>query len=143
MGGFSSLYINHINTATSGLPSQDFFRAHHVPKSLKRRMQEHFQTTWSLNNGVDTAEVIRDFPDEMKGEIAVHLYRDMLALPVFSSASQGCMKAIAQQVSFYSGVCDPPISLYLSLSLSLSLSLFISLPLFISLSLFICLPLSL
>jgi len=38
---------------------KDFFCAHHIPKPLKQRMQEYFQTTWSLNNGVDTLEVAR------------------------------------------------------------------------------------
>ena len=36
---------------------KDFFRAHHIPKPLKQRMQEYFQTTWSLNSGIDTQEV--------------------------------------------------------------------------------------
>jgi hypothetical protein len=36
---------------------KDFFRTHHIPKPLKHRMQEHFQATWSVNNGIDTNEV--------------------------------------------------------------------------------------
>ena len=36
---------------------KDFFRAHHIPKPLKQRMQEYFQTTWSLNSGIDVREV--------------------------------------------------------------------------------------
>lgn len=37
---------------------KDFFRTHHIPRPLKQRMQEYFQTTWSLNSGIDTQEVI-------------------------------------------------------------------------------------
>ena len=36
---------------------KDFFRTHHIPRPLKQRMQEYFQTTWSLNSGIDTQEV--------------------------------------------------------------------------------------
>ena len=38
---------------------KDFFRAHHIPKPLKQRMQEYFQTTWSLNSDIDVREVGR------------------------------------------------------------------------------------
>ncbi len=36
---------------------KDFLRAHHIPKPLKTRMQEYFQTTWTLNSGIETKEV--------------------------------------------------------------------------------------
>lgn len=36
---------------------KDFFRTHHIPKPLKTRMQEYFQTMWSLNSGIDPSEV--------------------------------------------------------------------------------------
>jgi len=36
---------------------KDFFRTHHVPRQLKQRMQEYFQTMWSLNSGIDVREV--------------------------------------------------------------------------------------
>src|SRR6218665_1388413 len=36
---------------------KDFFRTHHIPQPLKQRMQEYFQTTWSLNSGIDIREV--------------------------------------------------------------------------------------
>ncbi len=36
---------------------KDFFRSHHIPKPLKQRMQEYFQTMWSLNSGIDIGVV--------------------------------------------------------------------------------------
>lgn len=36
---------------------KDFIRVHHLPQSLKQRMLEYFQTTWSVNNGIDSNEV--------------------------------------------------------------------------------------
>lgn len=36
---------------------KDFIRVHHLPQQLKQRMLEYFQTTWSVNNGIDANEV--------------------------------------------------------------------------------------
>lgn len=36
---------------------KDFIRVHHLPQQLKQRMLEYFQTTWSVNNGIDSHEV--------------------------------------------------------------------------------------
>lgn len=38
---------------------KDFIRVHHLPQQLKQRMLEYFQTTWSVNNGIDANEVRR------------------------------------------------------------------------------------
>ncbi|KAL6094117.1 hypothetical protein STEG23_034876 [Scotinomys teguina] len=35
---------------------KDFIRVHHLPQQLKQRMLEYFQTTWSVNNGIDSNE---------------------------------------------------------------------------------------
>uniref|UniRef100_A0A1I8GSH9 Potassium voltage-gated channel subfamily H member 2 n=1 Tax=Macrostomum lignano TaxID=282301 RepID=A0A1I8GSH9_9PLAT len=77
---------------------KDFTRTHHIPKHLKRRMQEFFQAMWSINRGINPNEIMKDFPDELRGDIALHLNREILSLPIFESASQGCLKAIAQQI---------------------------------------------
>lgn len=36
---------------------KDFTILHSVPKHLKQRMQDYFQTMWSLNHGIDPTEV--------------------------------------------------------------------------------------
>ncbi|KAK7898147.1 hypothetical protein WMY93_019000 [Mugilogobius chulae] len=38
---------------------KDFIRVHHLPQSLKQRMLEYFQTTWSVNNGIDCNEAAK------------------------------------------------------------------------------------
>jgi hypothetical protein len=38
-----------------------------VPKELKQRMQDYFQTLWSLNHGIDINEILRGFPEELRG----------------------------------------------------------------------------
>ena len=35
---------------------------------------------------------------EMQGDVAAHLHREVLSLPVFGGASQGCLNAIAMQI---------------------------------------------
>lgn len=40
---------------------KDFIRVHRLPKTLEQRMLECFQTTWSVNNGIDVSEVRREW----------------------------------------------------------------------------------
>uniref|UniRef100_A0A0F8BWC7 Potassium voltage-gated channel subfamily H member 4 n=1 Tax=Larimichthys crocea TaxID=215358 RepID=A0A0F8BWC7_LARCR len=39
---------------------KDFIRVHRLPKALEQRMLECFQTTWSVNNGIDVSEILSD-----------------------------------------------------------------------------------
>ena len=39
-----------------------------------------------------------DFPEELQGDIAIHLHKEILSMPIFEEASQGCLKAIAMQI---------------------------------------------
>jgi len=36
---------------------KDFLILHQIPEELKQRMQDYFQTIWSLNHGIDVHEV--------------------------------------------------------------------------------------
>lgn len=36
---------------------KEFTRVHCLPQQLKQRMLEYYQTTWSVNHGIDTNEV--------------------------------------------------------------------------------------
>ena len=36
---------------------KDFAILHSLPKQLKQRMEDYFQTMWSLNHGIDQMEV--------------------------------------------------------------------------------------
>ena len=40
-------------------------------------------------------QILKDFPDEMRGEIGLHLHKDLLSLSIFESATQGCLKSIS------------------------------------------------
>ncbi|XP_038241469.1 potassium voltage-gated channel subfamily H member 4 [Dermochelys coriacea] len=84
---------------------KDFIRVHRLPQQLKQRMLEYFQTTWSVNNGIDANELLRDFPDELRADIAMHLNKDILQLPLFKTASRGCLRALSLHIK--TSFCAP------------------------------------
>ncbi|KAJ8344722.1 hypothetical protein SKAU_G00289150 [Synaphobranchus kaupii] len=84
---------------------KDFNRVHRLPQQLKQRMLEYFQTTWSVTNGIDANELLRDFPDELRADIAMHLHKDILQLPVFLSASRGCLRSLSLHIK--TAFCAP------------------------------------
>ncbi|XP_074028423.1 eag-like K[+] channel isoform X2 [Leptinotarsa decemlineata] len=175
---------------------KDFVTLHQIPKELKQRMQDYFQTTWSLNHGIDINELLwkenngregllrqvvfveskllelhteyytgktiitqmeiqlstelpkdpaykgaikesklnicpkgihasfkklkfnilhnkkvcsycctpkafqtlKEFPEELRGDVSMHLHREILQLPIFESASQGCLKLLSLHI---------------------------------------------
>ncbi|KAK5884631.1 hypothetical protein CesoFtcFv8_018432 [Champsocephalus esox] len=84
---------------------KDFNRVHRLPQLLKQRMLEYFQATWSVNNGINANELLHDFPDELRADIAMHLNKDILQLPVFERASRGCLRSLSLHVK--TSFCAP------------------------------------
>ncbi|TGZ62826.1 hypothetical protein CRM22_007231 [Opisthorchis felineus] len=77
---------------------KDFVRVHHIPKPLKHRMEDFFQTMWAINRGIDTNEILSMYPEELRRDICLQLNREILSLKVFKSASQDCLKSLAMQI---------------------------------------------
>ncbi|XP_059688744.1 potassium voltage-gated channel subfamily H member 3 [Gavia stellata] len=73
----------------------DYIRIHRIPRPLKRRILEYFQSTWAANNGIDTAELLQSLPEELRADIALHLHKELLQLPLFGGASRGCLRALS------------------------------------------------
>ncbi|KAM4534523.1 potassium voltage-gated channel subfamily H member 4a [Fundulus diaphanus] len=84
---------------------KDFNRVHRLPQQLKQRMLEYFQATWSVNNGINVNELLHDFPDELRADIAMHLNKDILQLPVFEKASRGCLRSLSLHIK--TSFCAP------------------------------------
>ncbi|XP_023612686.1 potassium voltage-gated channel subfamily H member 4 isoform X5 [Myotis lucifugus] len=84
---------------------QDFIRLHRLPRPLKQRMLEYFQTTWAVNSGIDANQLLRDFPDELRADIAMHLNREILQLPLFGAASRGCLRTLSLHIK--TSFCAP------------------------------------
>ncbi|XP_076035151.1 eag-like K[+] channel isoform X2 [Oratosquilla oratoria] len=77
---------------------KDFLTLNQIPKELKQRMQDYFQTMWSLNQGIDIHETLKEFPEELRGDISMHIHREILSLPIFETASQGCLKLLSLHI---------------------------------------------
>ncbi|PBC27890.1 Potassium voltage-gated channel subfamily H member [Apis cerana cerana] len=84
---------------------KDFFVLHQIPEELKQRMQDYFQTMWSLNHGIDIHETLKQFPEELRGDVSMHLHREILNLPIFEPASQGCLKLLSLRIK--NNFCAP------------------------------------
>uniref|UniRef100_A0A1A9WQH1 Cyclic nucleotide-binding domain-containing protein n=1 Tax=Glossina brevipalpis TaxID=37001 RepID=A0A1A9WQH1_9MUSC len=76
-----------------------------MPKELKQRIEDYFQTSWSLNHGIDIYETLREFPEELRGDVSMHLHREILQLPIFEPASQGCLKLLSLHIK--TNFCAP------------------------------------
>lgn len=77
---------------------KDFLVLHQIPEELKGRMQDYFQTMWSLNHGIDVHETLRQFPEELRGDVSMHMHREILTLPIFDHAPQGCLKLLSLHI---------------------------------------------
>ncbi|KAG5679270.1 hypothetical protein PVAND_008850 [Polypedilum vanderplanki] len=84
---------------------KDFVALHQMPKELKQRMQDYFQTVWSMNHGIDINETLKEFPEELRGDVSMHLHREILQLPIFEAASQGCLKLLSLHIK--TNFCAP------------------------------------
>lgn len=129
-----------------------FYLIFQMPKELKQRMQDYFQTVWSMNHGIDINEVnfrrdcrnfsikimlfsssdilcksfccafqfhlsssilifvcsqqtLKEFPEELRGDVSLHLHREILQLPIFESAGQGCLKLLSLHIK--TNFCAP------------------------------------
>ncbi|CAH8439408.1 unnamed protein product [Schistosoma bovis] len=84
---------------------KEFIEVYRIPKTLKSRMEDFFQTTWAINRGIDVPEVLKIYPEELQGDIYLHLNREVLGLKVFEKASRDCLKSLA--INFKLTFCTP------------------------------------
>nr|CAD7264631.1 unnamed protein product [Timema shepardi] len=48
---------------------------------------------------------LKEFPEELRGDVSMHLHREILQLPIFEAASQGCLKLLSLHIR--SNFCAP------------------------------------
>ncbi|CAH8441356.1 unnamed protein product [Schistosoma rodhaini] len=84
---------------------KEFIEVYRIPKTLKSRMEDFFQTTWAINRGIDVPEVLKIYPEELQGDIYLHLNREVLGLKVFEKANRDCLKSLA--INFKLTFCTP------------------------------------
>lgn len=42
----------------------------------------------SIFNSNISSQILKEFPEELRGDVSMHLHREILQLPIFESASQ-------------------------------------------------------
>ena len=67
------------------------------------------------------SKILQDFPEELQGDVSMHLHNEILSLPIFDTATEGCKKLLSikvtQQLYFYC-VYDLKANVLLLLSVS-------------------------
>ena len=43
-------------------------------------------------------KTLKEFPEELRGDVSMHLHREILQLPIFERASQGCLKLLSLHI---------------------------------------------
>lgn len=43
-------------------------------------------------------QTLKEFPEELRGDVSMHLHREILQLPIFEAASQGCLKLLSLHI---------------------------------------------
>lgn len=44
------------------------------------------------------SQTLKEFPEELRGDVSMHLHREILQLPIFEAASQGCLKLLSLHI---------------------------------------------
>lgn len=76
---------------------KQFSKLYKLPANLATRTIDFFMSTWAMNKGIDTDEVLKYCPKDLQADICVHLNRMILENnPAFVDASTGVKRAIAR-----------------------------------------------
>ncbi|XP_066952622.1 potassium voltage-gated channel subfamily H member 8 isoform X1 [Macrobrachium rosenbergii] len=92
------MYLRRSLYQTKWRDLKDFLAINQIPKELRQRVQDYFQTMWSVNQGIDIHETLKEFPEELRGDISMHIHREILSLPIFETASHGCLKLLSLHI---------------------------------------------
>jgi hypothetical protein len=50
-------------------------------------------------------QTLKEFPEELRGDVSMHLHKEILQLPIFEPAPQGCLKLLSLHIR--SNFCAP------------------------------------
>jgi potassium voltage-gated channel Eag-related subfamily H protein 8 len=65
-------------------------------------MLQHFSF---INYTIFFIQTLKEFPEELRGDVSMHLHREILQLPIFEAASQGCLKLLSLHIK--TNFCAP------------------------------------
>ncbi|XP_068730790.1 potassium voltage-gated channel subfamily H member 5-like isoform X2 [Montipora capricornis] len=76
---------------------KQFSKLYKLPTQLAERTIDFFMSTWAMNKGIDTDEVLKYCPKDLQADICVHLNRVILeSNTAFQDANTGVKRAIAR-----------------------------------------------
>lgn len=82
---------------------KDFIVLHQMPNELKQRMQDYFQTMWSLNHGIDVYEVttmnLHVSADDITDHVLLHHWFVCWTIFIFSSPLHHSLCADSERIS--------------------------------------------
>ena len=50
-------------------------------------------------------QILLDYPEELRGDVSLHLHKEILSLPIFETASEGCKKFLSLKIK--TNFCAP------------------------------------
>ena len=50
-------------------------------------------------------QILTDYPEELRGDVSLHLHKEILSLPIFETASEGCRKLLSLTIK--TNFCAP------------------------------------
>ena len=66
--------------------------------NINRRMEDHLQTKWFFNRGLDT-KISLEYPQHLQGEINYYLNKEVLDLPVFGALNDNFVKQLGYGIT--------------------------------------------
>ncbi|KAK9738818.1 hypothetical protein QE152_g9524 [Popillia japonica] len=65
--------------------------------NFKRRCPASFYFNRVKHHPI-SLQTLKEFPEELRGDVSMHLHREILSLPIFEGASQGCLKLLSLHI---------------------------------------------
>lgn len=107
MAGFERFFSFTSNTQRIKTAYARLFSNYVVVKPWNRYARSNqcinlFYETFILHRPINFEiirfQTLKEFPEELRGDVSMHLHREILQLPIFVSASQGCLKLLSLHI---------------------------------------------
>lgn len=75
-------------------------KPHNFFFSYKWKISNHYNklTYLTLTPPLEFLQTLKEFPEELRGDVSMHLHREILQLPIFEAATQGCLKLLSLHI---------------------------------------------
>ncbi|ENN79150.1 hypothetical protein YQE_04336, partial [Dendroctonus ponderosae] len=89
----TNAYVTALYFTCSSLTSVGFGNV-----SANTTNEKIFSICVMLIGGKSVHSTLKEFPEELRGDVSMHLHREILQLPIFEAASQGCLKLLSLHI---------------------------------------------